>query len=81
VTERLDMNALIRERAGRGAEPSRTLHALAPDLPPGRSSVGVGGTTGLAPRTGPHDDLNEKIRTAANVARGRLTIDDVLGNW
>jgi hypothetical protein len=80
VTERVDMNALIRERAGRGAQPSRTLQALPAPMSGGRSSVGRGGVAGLAPRGGPHDDLNEKIRTAANVVRGRLTIDD-LANW
>jgi hypothetical protein len=75
----LAMNRLIRQASGR----SNVLTLLQPssttDVEPevGRSSVGHGGP-GLEGRGGPHDDLNEQIRTAANVVRGRLTIDDLI---
>jgi hypothetical protein len=83
VTERVDMNALIRERAGRGAQLSRVLHALAPAEPPvGRSSVGFGGA-GLPTYKRANDAANEAIRGAAQLAHaltvpGGVDISDLL---
>jgi hypothetical protein len=74
------MNEMIREAAGRAASVSRTRTTTSPvEQPVGRIGIGHGGG-GMTSRTDERDELNERIRTAAKLVRGRMSIDDVIGS-
>jgi hypothetical protein len=80
VTERVDMNSLIRA-AARGTQPSNALHLL-PQAPPagppvGRSSIGHGSPSELHVE---EDSINDRIRRQWAVMRGHVDLG-ALGNW
>jgi hypothetical protein len=80
VTEHADMNALIRQAAGRDPAPSRTRATTSTvEQPVGRIGIGYGGA-GMTSRTDERDELNDRIRTAAKLVSGRMSINDVIGS-